>query len=186
MVLPAGITKDSGLTAVLTEMNLSAHNTIAVGDAENDLSLFAVAEIGVAVVEPSRRFANTPISCSTPLPDIRAPSIVNTSVPSCPLRRLGDPIFDALDESARDVSGHVDALLAAHQRPPKSTSLPVGAVGHPLGPHEETNRGLDTSPVVGGAAIAARDRYRVRIGEPFEPAGNFNAGLLFWPARQRS
>jgi len=81
MVLPAGITKDSGLTAVLTEMNLSAHNTIAVGDAENDLSLFAVAEIGVAVVEPSRRFANTPISCSTPLPDIRAPSIVKPAFP---------------------------------------------------------------------------------------------------------
>ena len=51
MVLPAGVTKGTGLAAVLTEMNLSAHNTIAVGDAENDLSLFAIAEIGVAVAD---------------------------------------------------------------------------------------------------------------------------------------
>jgi hydroxymethylpyrimidine pyrophosphatase-like HAD family hydrolase len=51
MVLPAGITKGTGLGAVLAEMNLSAHNTIAVGDAENDLSLLGVAEIGVAVAD---------------------------------------------------------------------------------------------------------------------------------------
>ncbi len=49
MVLPAGITKGTGLRAALSELNLSAHNTIAVGDAENDLSLFSVAEVGVAV-----------------------------------------------------------------------------------------------------------------------------------------
>ena len=51
MVLPAGVTKGTGLGAVLTEMNLSAHNTVAVGDAENDLSLFGIAEIGVAVAD---------------------------------------------------------------------------------------------------------------------------------------
>ena len=50
MVLPAGVTKGTGLGAVLTEMNLSLHNTVAVGDAENDLSLFGTAEIGAAVV----------------------------------------------------------------------------------------------------------------------------------------
>ena len=49
MVLPAGVTKGTGLGAVLTEMNLSLHNTVAVGDAENDLSLFGMAEIGAAV-----------------------------------------------------------------------------------------------------------------------------------------
>ncbi len=50
MVLPAGVTKGTGLQAVLNELNLSAHNTIAVGDAENDLSLFGIAEVGAAVV----------------------------------------------------------------------------------------------------------------------------------------
>jgi len=48
MVLPAGVTKGTGLEALRATMKLSPHNTLAVGDAENDLSLFAVAEIGVA------------------------------------------------------------------------------------------------------------------------------------------
>jgi len=46
MVLPAGVTKGSGLGALLEKMNFSPHNTVAVGDAENDLSLLALAEIG--------------------------------------------------------------------------------------------------------------------------------------------
>lgn len=49
MVLPASVTKGNGLIATLSDMNLSRHNTIAVGDAENDLSLLEVAEVGVAV-----------------------------------------------------------------------------------------------------------------------------------------
>jgi phosphoglycolate phosphatase (TIGR01487 family) len=51
MVLPAGITKGSGFRAALTEMNLSPHNAVAIGDAENDLSLFAAVEIGAAVAD---------------------------------------------------------------------------------------------------------------------------------------
>ena len=43
MVLPAGVTKGTGLDAVLAQASLSLHNTVAVGDAENDLSLFAMA-----------------------------------------------------------------------------------------------------------------------------------------------
>ncbi|MGO9693647.1 MAG: HAD-IIB family hydrolase, partial [Mycobacterium sp.] len=61
MVLPAGVTKGTGLEALLAKMNLSPHNTVAVGDAENDLSLLGVAEIGAAVadaVSSVRRFAD--------------------------------------------------------------------------------------------------------------------------------
>ena len=47
--LPAGVTKASGLLAALDEFGLSAHNTIAVGDAENDLALLQAAEVGAAV-----------------------------------------------------------------------------------------------------------------------------------------
>ena len=49
MVLPAGVTKGTGLLAALTELGLSPHNAVAVGDAENDLSLLHAAEVGVAV-----------------------------------------------------------------------------------------------------------------------------------------
>ena len=50
MILPAGVTKGTGLLAALHELALSPHNVIAVGDAENDLALLQAAEVGVAVV----------------------------------------------------------------------------------------------------------------------------------------
>jgi hydroxymethylpyrimidine pyrophosphatase-like HAD family hydrolase len=49
MILPAEVTKGTGLLCALDELGLSAHNTIAVGDAENDLTLLRTAEVGVAV-----------------------------------------------------------------------------------------------------------------------------------------
>jgi hydroxymethylpyrimidine pyrophosphatase-like HAD family hydrolase len=49
MILPAGVTKGTGLLAALDELGLSPRNTIAVGDAENDLALLQAAEVGVAV-----------------------------------------------------------------------------------------------------------------------------------------
>jgi hydroxymethylpyrimidine pyrophosphatase-like HAD family hydrolase len=61
MVLPAGTTKGTGLAALLAKMSLSPRNTVAVGDAENDLSLLGVAEVGAAVADavPSvRRLAD--------------------------------------------------------------------------------------------------------------------------------
>jgi hydroxymethylpyrimidine pyrophosphatase-like HAD family hydrolase len=49
MVLPAGVTKATGLTQALAELGLDGHNAVAVGDAENDLRLFDACEIAVAV-----------------------------------------------------------------------------------------------------------------------------------------
>jgi hydroxymethylpyrimidine pyrophosphatase-like HAD family hydrolase len=49
MVLPAGVSKGTGLAAGLAELGISAHNAIAIGDAENDHSLLAAGELGVAV-----------------------------------------------------------------------------------------------------------------------------------------
>lgn len=49
MVLPPGVNKASGLVAALDELGLSAHNVVAVGDAENDHSLLELAEYSVAV-----------------------------------------------------------------------------------------------------------------------------------------
>jgi hydroxymethylpyrimidine pyrophosphatase-like HAD family hydrolase len=51
MILPAAVTKGTGLVAALDAMGLSAHNCVAVGDAENDLSLLRVAEVGAAVAD---------------------------------------------------------------------------------------------------------------------------------------
>jgi hydroxymethylpyrimidine pyrophosphatase-like HAD family hydrolase len=49
MVLPAGITKASGLKAALGELGLSAQNVVGVGDAENDHAFLRLCECSVAV-----------------------------------------------------------------------------------------------------------------------------------------
>ena len=49
MVLPSGLNKASGLTAALNELRMSPHNTVAVGDAENDHPFLSLSECGVAV-----------------------------------------------------------------------------------------------------------------------------------------
>jgi len=49
MVLPPGVDKASGLNAALSEMRLSPHNTVGIGDAENDQALLGLCGCGVAV-----------------------------------------------------------------------------------------------------------------------------------------
>jgi HAD superfamily hydrolase (TIGR01484 family) len=49
MVLPAGVSKASGLAAALTELGLSAHNVVGVGDAENDHAFLSSCGCAVAV-----------------------------------------------------------------------------------------------------------------------------------------
>ncbi|HZU13422.1 MAG TPA: HAD-IIB family hydrolase [Chloroflexota bacterium] len=49
MVLPEGVDKAYGLAAALDEMGIAAEETVAVGDAENDLPLLRLAGLGVAV-----------------------------------------------------------------------------------------------------------------------------------------
>ena len=49
MVLPPGVAKSTGLARVLSTLRLSIHNTIAIGDAENDHDLLDACEVGVAV-----------------------------------------------------------------------------------------------------------------------------------------
>lgn len=49
MILPGGINKAKGLEALLDSLHLSIHNTVAVGDAENDGAMLQMAECAVAV-----------------------------------------------------------------------------------------------------------------------------------------
>jgi HAD superfamily hydrolase (TIGR01484 family) len=49
MVLPPGVNKASGLRAALKELELSPHNTVGVGDAENDHAFLELCECSVAV-----------------------------------------------------------------------------------------------------------------------------------------
>ncbi|MEO8681579.1 MAG: HAD hydrolase family protein [Vicinamibacterales bacterium] len=49
MALPPAVAKSTGLQRVLWTLRLSLHNTIGIGDAENDHDLLAACEIGAAV-----------------------------------------------------------------------------------------------------------------------------------------
>lgn len=49
MVLPPGVNKASGLMAALADLQLSPHNVVAVGDAENDHAMLQACECGAAV-----------------------------------------------------------------------------------------------------------------------------------------
>jgi hydroxymethylpyrimidine pyrophosphatase-like HAD family hydrolase/energy-coupling factor transporter ATP-binding protein EcfA2 len=49
MILPSGVNKSTGLAAALAELGLSEHNTVGIGDGENDHALLAFCELGVAV-----------------------------------------------------------------------------------------------------------------------------------------
>jgi phosphoglycolate phosphatase (TIGR01487 family) len=49
MILPAGITKRTGLAVALEQLRLSTHDVVAVGDAENDRAFLTMCEYRVAV-----------------------------------------------------------------------------------------------------------------------------------------
>lgn len=49
MILGQGVSKATGLHALLDMLRLSAHNMVAIGDAENDHELLRLAEVGAAV-----------------------------------------------------------------------------------------------------------------------------------------
>ncbi|WP_217915607.1 HAD family hydrolase [Miltoncostaea marina] len=57
MVLPSGVSKGNGVAEGLADLHVSCHNTVAIGDAENDHSLLAACEVGVALANavPSLR-----------------------------------------------------------------------------------------------------------------------------------
>lgn len=49
MILPPGISKGTGVFEALGDLGISHHNTIGIGDAENDHALLEACEVGVAV-----------------------------------------------------------------------------------------------------------------------------------------
>jgi HAD superfamily hydrolase (TIGR01484 family) len=49
MILPSGVNKATGLTAALSELGLSPHNVVGIGDAENDHAFLSLCECSVAV-----------------------------------------------------------------------------------------------------------------------------------------
>lgn len=51
MIVPGGVTKGTGVRAALQTLHRSPHNTIAVGDGDNDHALLEACAVGVAVAD---------------------------------------------------------------------------------------------------------------------------------------
>jgi hydroxymethylpyrimidine pyrophosphatase-like HAD family hydrolase len=69
MTLPQGVSKATGLQVLLNALRRSAHNMVAIGDAENDHELLRLAEVGAAVEWGStalRAAADTVVAGSGP------------------------------------------------------------------------------------------------------------------------
>ena len=59
MVLPAGVTKATGLAAALERLGLSLHNAVGIGDAENDHALLRACEFSAAVANALPKLKET-------------------------------------------------------------------------------------------------------------------------------
>jgi hydroxymethylpyrimidine pyrophosphatase-like HAD family hydrolase len=59
MVLPPGVNKASGMMAALAEMELSPHNVVGVGDAENDFAFLETCGCSAAVANATPALKNT-------------------------------------------------------------------------------------------------------------------------------
>ena len=123
MILPAGVNKATGLASALEKMELSPHNAVGIGDAENDHALLALCECSVAV-------ANA-------LPTLKSSADIVTAGDH------GAGVVELIDELLRDDLASLEPRLERHHvllgtddqgneihiRPHGETLLIVGADG---------------------------------------------------------
>ncbi len=93
MVLPAGVNKASGLKAALREMQMSPHNVVGVGDAENDHALLKSCEFSAAVANALPAVKETA--------DLTTPSDHGKGVAELIERILADDLSSLDDRLAR-------------------------------------------------------------------------------------
>jgi HAD superfamily hydrolase (TIGR01484 family) len=94
MVLPPGINKAKGLHEALKAMCLSEHNTVAVGDAENDNAMLQSAECAVAV--------------NNALPQVKVISDWITTKPR------GEGVSELISDILKDDLAALDKKLSRH------------------------------------------------------------------------
>ncbi|HEX7011966.1 MAG TPA: HAD-IIB family hydrolase [Steroidobacteraceae bacterium] len=94
MVLPAGVNKAVGLEAALSELNLSPHNAVGIGDAENDHAFLGICECSVAV-------ANA-------LPSVKEKADITTFADH------GAGVIQLIDELLADDLASRESLLTRH------------------------------------------------------------------------
>ena len=91
MVLPHGVSKGCGLQETLWRLRASVHNTVAIGNAENDHQLLEACEIGAAVAwgsEALRRSADEVVPGEGPT-DVARYIRTILAAPRIPPERMG-------------------------------------------------------------------------------------------------
>jgi hydroxymethylpyrimidine pyrophosphatase-like HAD family hydrolase len=94
MILPAGVNKATGLAHALEKMELSPHNAVGVGDAENDHALLALCECSAAV--------------SNALPTLKSASDIVTTADH------GAGVVELIEEMLRDDLASREPKLTRH------------------------------------------------------------------------
>ena len=94
MVLPPGINKAIGLNAALRQLNMHEHNTVAMGDAENDNAMLQACECAISV-------ANA-------LPQVKAISDWTTK------GSVGDGVRELISELIQNDLATMDERLSRH------------------------------------------------------------------------
>src|SRR5881296_1206429 len=94
MILPSGVNKATGLKVALTELGLSPHNVVGVGDAENDHAFLAMCECSAAVAN------------ALPMLKERADVVTRGA--------RGDGVMELIDEILDDDLQRYEQLLIRH------------------------------------------------------------------------
>lgn len=107
MILPPEVNKGSGLRAALCELKMSSHNTLSIGDAENDLAMFSLSEFSAAV-------ANA-------LPTVKSHASMTTQA------NHGQGVIELLDKLIDTDLSECEPVLRQHR-----LSLGIADDGNPL------------------------------------------------------
>lgn len=94
MVLPPGVNKATGLHHALGELQISEHNTVAIGDAENDNAMLLTAECAVTV--------------QNALPQVSRIADWTTDKPN------GEGVIELINRLIKDDLAQIDPCLSRH------------------------------------------------------------------------
>jgi len=170
MVLPSGLNKASGLAAALSDLRMSAHNCVAVGDAENDHPFLALSVCGVAVAN------------ALPVLKERADFVTTQS--------NGAGVRELIDHLLADDLALLDSRLT---RPALAVGIPLGSEKADLRINPGRNSILVVGPSASGKSTAVsgiieqlvEQKYQFCLVDPEGDYENFAGAISMGTPKER-
>ncbi|MGH7999020.1 MAG: HAD-IIB family hydrolase [Brasilonema sp.] len=167
MVLPSGINKAAGLTAALDEMNLSPHNVVGVGDAENDHAFLDLCECSIAVAN------------ALPVVKERVDFVTNSS--------RGAGVVELIDKLLDSDLSEIDTQLERHNillgTREDGTEVHMKAYGSSV-LLSGTSGGGKSTLATGVLERIAEQKYQFCIIDPEGDYENFEGGVVLGDAKR--